>query len=132
MFAIDVTEAAFIDHPQPATDALTYLRALGIKVALDDFGTGVSSLTTLCRAPLDEVKIDSSVIACLEGSTDDTTLVSAISHAARTAGLKLIAEGVDSTKKLRRLQALGCHYAQGMLFAPPAPISHLIHTFASA
>jgi EAL domain-containing protein (putative c-di-GMP-specific phosphodiesterase class I) len=115
------------DH---AIDLLHIARNRGIKVVLDDFGSGDTRLTALDRAPLDELKIDAPIVAALEDTRAYPRFIAAIIHAARAYDLKVIAEGVDSTTKVRRLRELGCQFAQGLLFGEPQPVSRVLQDVA--
>jgi EAL domain-containing protein (putative c-di-GMP-specific phosphodiesterase class I) len=130
LFEIEITEQVLTDDH--AIHALARLRGYGVKVVLDDFGSGTSSLTVLDRAPIDALKIDMPVIAALEDPRDDARLINAITTVAHIYGLKVIAEGIDTTRKLQRLHALGCELGQGMLFGEPQPLGRVIQAYAHA
>jgi EAL domain-containing protein (putative c-di-GMP-specific phosphodiesterase class I) len=131
LFEIEITERAIVEYGELATRQLRALRARGVKIVLDDFGSGTSSLTMLGRTPLDEVKIDAPVIAALEDVHDQGRLAEAIMRTARIFDLKVIAEGVDTTQKLRRLHTLGCEFGQGILFGEPRPIGRVLKDLVS-
>ena len=94
---------------------------MGVKVLIDDFGTGYSSLARLKRFPLDVIKVDRSFVDGVGAEDEDTAIVAAIVDIARSLGLQVIAEGVEGEVQLERLRELGCHAAQGYLFAGPLP-----------
>jgi EAL domain-containing protein (putative c-di-GMP-specific phosphodiesterase class I) len=108
---------------------LQALKERGVRLSLDDFGTGYSSLTYLERLPLDELKIDRSFVTALEDERGDRTLIRMMVHLGRSLGLTVVAEGVDSVQKLTAAKQLGCHAAQGYLFAEPAPIEAIRQRF---
>jgi len=119
--ALEITESILIS-PGPTVDAaISYLRALGVRVGLDDFGAGKSSLGYLKRFPLDFVKIDRSLIAGLGIDDQDTAIVRATIDLAHNLGLQVIAVGVETEEQLEILELLGCERAQGYLFAPALP-----------
>jgi diguanylate cyclase (GGDEF)-like protein len=120
---IEVTETALVNNIECALDHITRLRKLGIKFAIDDFGTGYSSLSQLRVLPVDYVKVDRSFIKDLQDSpTDTTTLVRGIINLAHDLDLRVVAEGVDSEKKLSLLRAMGCDISQGFfLYRPMSP-----------
>jgi EAL domain-containing protein (putative c-di-GMP-specific phosphodiesterase class I) len=97
------------------------LQALGVQLSIDDFGTGYSSLAYLHRFPVDELKIDRVFVNGLTDGTDQGTLVTAVVAMAHALGLRIVAEGVETAAQADRLRALGCHRAQGYLYARPGP-----------
>jgi EAL domain-containing protein (putative c-di-GMP-specific phosphodiesterase class I) len=104
--------------------AATILRGLhdaGIRISVDDFGTGYSSLNHLKHFPISSVKIDRSFIRDLACDADDAVIVSAIIGTAHKMGLKVIAEGVETTEQLALLRSMRCDAMQGFLFSPPVP-----------
>jgi len=119
--SLEITESILIS-PRPTVDAaISYLRALGVRVGLDDFGAGKSSLGYLKRFPLDFVKIDRSLIAGLGVDDQDTAIVRATIDLAHNLGLQVVAVGVETDEQLEILDLLGCERAQGYLFAPAGP-----------
>ena len=117
---LEVTESVLMEDPARATQALSELRTLGIRIAVDDFGTGYSSLSHLQRFPVDVLKIDKSFIDPLALHDEDSSaLVTAIIGLAGTLGLDVIAEGIEHQSQLHRLVELGCHRGQGFLMARP-------------
>jgi diguanylate cyclase (GGDEF)-like protein/PAS domain S-box-containing protein len=117
--AIEITEGMLLDGGDGVADQLLALRQAGIQVSLDDFGTGYSSLSYLHRFDIDYLKIDRSFVQNLEISPQNKALCEAIIVMAHKLGLKVVAEGVESTKQRDLLIAAGCDYAQGYLFSRP-------------
>jgi diguanylate cyclase (GGDEF)-like protein/PAS domain S-box-containing protein len=117
-FEIEVTETVLLDgESRGVASTLERLHRNGVKISLDDFGTGYASLTHLKRFPVDELKIDRSFVRNIENDADDAAIVSAVISLARSLGLKVVAEGVETQGHVERLRAAGCHYGQGYLFA---------------
>jgi EAL domain-containing protein (putative c-di-GMP-specific phosphodiesterase class I) len=100
---------------------LESLRALGIRIAIDDFGTGFSGLSYLRHLPADIIKIDRSFVSDLPTGRSATTLITSIVELARTLGLDVVAEGVETDEQWQALRALDCAQGQGYLFARPEP-----------
>ncbi|MGY5954890.1 biofilm formation regulator HmsP [Kosakonia sp. BK9b] len=114
---LEVTESRRIDDPQAAVAILRPLRDAGVRIALDDFGMGYAGLRQLQHMkslPVDVLKIDKLFV---EGLPEDSSMVSAIIHMARSLGLEIIAEGVENEAQRRWLAEAGVDVAQGFLFA---------------
>jgi len=63
------------------------------------------------------LKIDSSFIRDVTHDQDDAAIVNAIMAMARSLGMKVVAEGVETSEQLQYLQAQQCDSAQGYLFS---------------
>ncbi|MBV9881571.1 MAG: bifunctional diguanylate cyclase/phosphodiesterase [Sphingomonadaceae bacterium] len=116
---VEVTESGLIEDLGAAADLLAELRGGGLRVAIDDFGTGYSSLAYLKALPLDYLKIDKRLCQDIAGSLRDRIVVRSVIDMARSLGLGVIAEGVETEEQLRLLAEEGCTLYQGFLCAPP-------------
>lgn len=122
---LEVTESAAMGDVDRSMDILTRLRLRGIGLAIDDFGTGYSSLVQLQRLPFSEVKIDKSFVIDCATSKDKAVIVGAIIDLAHRLGLRVVAEGVETSEALRLLVDAGCDAGQGYLFARPLPADEI-------
>jgi diguanylate cyclase (GGDEF)-like protein len=118
---LEITESAVMRDPVLAARHMQLLRVAGVRFAMDDFGTGYSSLAQLSRLPVDELKIDRSLIAHAHARPDDTTIVTSTIELAHSMGLRVVAEGVEHVEAWNLLRRLGCDFAQGYLIAKPLP-----------
>jgi diguanylate cyclase (GGDEF)-like protein len=118
---LEITETVLLEAAGTPVRTLSQLKRLGVQVALDDFGTGHSSLSHLRRLPLDIVKLDRSFIEELDDVGRDVAIVSAVLDMARSLGLRVAAEGVETEKQAACLRALDCELAQGFLFSAARP-----------
>jgi EAL domain-containing protein (putative c-di-GMP-specific phosphodiesterase class I) len=118
---LEITETVFRNGRGPASPTLAMLKALGVGLAVDDFGTGYSSLDSFASAPFDALKIDQSFIRDMETNVRHRAIVRTISGFAEDLGLSLTAEGVETAGQARLLAAMGCHAAQGYLYARALP-----------
>lgn len=123
--AIEVTESLVMNDMEASIRALQELRELGVRVLIDDFGTGYSSLTYLRRLPTSIVKIDRSFITGVTSGHQDLAIVSSIVHLAHGLGLRVVAEGVETTAQCAVLRASGCDAGQGFLWSPGVPVQEL-------
>jgi len=129
---LEVTEGVVIDDADAAENAMFDLRAMGVRLSLDDFGVGYSSLIYLRRFAFDKIKIDRSFLEAMEATGESAILVHSIVHLGRALGLEVVAEGVETEEQRRFLQAVGCHYLQGYLFAKPSPVEDIDAMLARA
>ena len=118
---IELTESALMTNPEESAGVLKQLRKMGVSVAIDDFGTGYSSLSYLRRFPIDKLKIDRSFIRDLTISRTDESIVRAIVSLARSVGLKVVAEGIESAEQLEFVTRLECDQWQGYHCCAPQP-----------
>jgi diguanylate cyclase (GGDEF)-like protein len=118
---LEVTEGVLVRDLDAVVAELEALRGLGIRIAIDDFGTGFAGLSYLRHLPADVIKIDRSFVSDLPASRSATTLITSIVELARTLGLDVVAEGVETEEQRQALVELNCARAQGYLFARPQP-----------
>jgi diguanylate cyclase (GGDEF)-like protein/PAS domain S-box-containing protein len=116
---LEVTERVLMANVAEHSETLRRIGELGVRLAIDDFGTGYSSLAYLRRLPIDKLKIDRSFLRELDSSRGDAAIVETIAAMARSLGLHVAAEGVETEAQLKRLLAAGCHEWQGHFFSPP-------------
>ncbi|MDO6442843.1 MULTISPECIES: EAL domain-containing protein [unclassified Marinobacter] len=121
--SVEITEGLLLNASKDVTDKLLQFRDAGIQVAIDDFGVGYSALSYLRRFDIDYLKIDQSFIRNLETEQNDLVLSEAIVIMAHKLGLKVIAEGVETSEQHRLLREIGCDHGQGYLFSRPLPAS---------
>jgi diguanylate cyclase (GGDEF)-like protein len=118
---LEITEGTAMQGAERTIAIMHRLKSLGVKLALDDFGTGYSSLSYLKRFPLDVLKIDQSFVRNITTDPGDAAISRAVVMLARSFGMSVIAEGVETTDHLRFIADLGCEEYQGYLFSKPVP-----------
>ncbi|WP_299507664.1 EAL domain-containing protein [uncultured Roseobacter sp.] len=116
---LEITETALLENEDVVVDRMNELRALGVKISLDDFGIGYSSLNYLRKYPFDKVKIDQTFVR--EPFADESAheIVEAVAKLGSAFGMTVLAEGVETSEQLSRIQLKGCSSAQGYLLSPP-------------
>jgi diguanylate cyclase (GGDEF)-like protein/PAS domain S-box-containing protein len=116
---LDLTEHTVMTDNDDVTQRLRRLRGLGVELALDDFGTGFFSIARIRELGFGRVKIDRSLVAGLPGHAENAAQVEAILVLARSLGVDVVAEGVETEAERAFLEAHGCAGLQGYLLSPP-------------
>jgi diguanylate cyclase (GGDEF)-like protein len=122
---LEITESVVIDDITGAIDKMRQLQTLGVQFSLDDFGTGYSSLSYLRQLPLNQLKIDRSFVSDITNDNMNTSIVGTIIGMARSLGMEIIAEGVETEEQLKYLMQKGCREYQGYYFHPALPAHEL-------
>ncbi|MBB4287021.1 putative bifunctional diguanylate cyclase/phosphodiesterase [Roseospira goensis] len=112
---LEITESVLVNRPEEARTAVAALRALGVRIAVDDFGIGAASLSALHRCRADILKIDRTLVDGLPGDPTAAAISRSIITLARTLGLQVIAEGIETEDQRAFLVAAGCPVGQGHL-----------------
>lgn len=118
----EITETAAISNLQTSVNFINSIRDMGCRFALDDFGSGLSSFSYLKTIPVDYVKIDGTFVRDIVDDRMDLAIVEAINNIAHVAGLRTIAEFVETRAVFDKLRELGVDYAQGYHLDQPAPL----------
>ncbi|MET0426338.1 MAG: EAL domain-containing protein [Actinoplanes sp.] len=123
---LEITESVAVSELAIVDDVLAELRATGVQLSLDDFGTGYSSLAIVTRARVDEIKIDRSFVDDMIDSPAAEAVVRGAVELGSRLGVRVIAEGVETTEQRAALIALGCPTAQGYHFCKPMPADRIV------
>ena len=118
---VEITETALLSDAAIGIAALDELSRSGVKIAVDDFGTGYASLTYVKSHQIDVLKVDGTFVAGLPGDPEDVAIVSATVALGSNLGMRIVAEGIETTAQFEAARALGCTEAQGYLFTPALP-----------
>lgn len=122
---LEITEGLLMDNNQTNSAVIAELKNMGVAISIDDFGTGYSSLSYLKRFPVDILKIDQSFVQNIHVDPVNAPIVTAIITLAKSLGLTVIAEGVETEDQLAFLRMQGCDSMQGYLFSQPLPAHEL-------
>ena len=126
---IEVTETGLLDTSAASREHLVQMRNAGLRLALDDFGVGFSSLAHLRDLPIHRLKIDRSfTVECMRDART-LTIVKAVIEMARSLGISVTAEGIETQAQQTWMQHLGCDTAQGYLFSRPLHADDFIRLF---
>ena len=130
---VELTENTLMVNSAPNLEKLQRIRQLGARVAIDDFGTGFCSFSYLLQYPVDRLKIDQSFVIKAVTEPNAATVVRTIVAMSHNLGIKVIAEGVETTEHLNFLAHRGCDEGQGYYFSRPVAAAgfgetvHAIH-----
>jgi EAL domain-containing protein (putative c-di-GMP-specific phosphodiesterase class I) len=118
---LEITEHAAI------ADYAAFRQAIGrlgpqVRVAVDDAGAGYASLSHILELQPAFVKLDRSIVTGLEADESRAALVAGMGHFARSTGMRLVAEGVETKDELAALRRLDVDLAQGYLLGRPEPV----------
>ncbi len=123
---LEVTESLLLEDAEAAIELLGELNKRGVRVAIDDFGTGYSSLSYLKRMPIQTLKIDRSFVSELSSDNNVAAIARTVIVLARSLGLDVLAEGVETAEQAAWLQREGCDWAQGWFFGRPMPAEDFV------
>jgi diguanylate cyclase (GGDEF)-like protein len=123
---LEVTESVAMATDLETQETLRELRRLGVGLALDDFGTGYSSLSYLARTKVDLLKLDRAFLANVDEDPVQARLVGAVIQLATSLGIEIVAEGIERSTQLNRVQELGGRLGQGFLLGRPVEAAALL------
>lgn len=132
LLELELTETMLMRDVDRATDILSRLRALGVKLSIDDFGTGYSSLAYLKRFEVDVLKIDRSFVHDIRTDGADGKIAAAVIALAHSLGQQVVAEGVETEYQRDYLTRHHCDVLQGYLFGRPMPGEEFVARLAAA
>ena len=116
---IEITEGVLMHKEKSIQELFDQLSQLNIAFSIDDFGVGYSNFAYLKRFPINSLKIDQSFIQDVTTDPSDAAVVKAIIQMAHSLGLKVVAEGVETSAQKEFLLAHSCDFMQGYYFGRP-------------
>ena len=116
---IEIHETALAGDLEQVKQALTRLKAHGLRLCIDGFGTGASSLSNVAQLPLDEMKLPATFVANMREPGTEAKIVRSLVHLARDLDLRVVAEGVADAETALALSTLRCERIQGEYVSPP-------------
>ena len=124
--SFELLESIFLDDlDDTASWNIEAIRDMGIGLSIDDFGTGHASIISLLKLRPDRLKIARQFIDQLETSVPQRKLMRSLIDIGKSLGIKVVAEGVESSGQARILTELGCDMLQGFALLRPASASVL-------
>ncbi|MDD3362364.1 MAG: EAL domain-containing protein [Hespellia sp.] len=119
MLKLEITESAYIEHPEQILLAIKELQEQGFIILMDDFGSGYSSLNMLKDAPVDILKIDMAFMVGIKDSTRGSDILHSVVDMTKRIDMQTVAEGVETKEQYRLLKNMGCDTIQGYYFSKP-------------
>ena len=121
MIELEITETCLAHDSEKFIATLKTLKGLGVQIAIDDFGVGYSSMAYLKSFPVDRLKVDQTFAKNLATSEKDRSIYKAIVSLGHNLGLRVVAEGVETSEQYYLLRDIGCDEVQGFFFSMPVP-----------
>ena len=115
---LEFTERVLIEDAPDTVRTFARLRELGVSLSIDDFGEGYSALNYIRRLPIHGLKLSQLFVQGVPDNQSDVAVCQAVTGIARSLGLGLVAEGVETQRQRAFLRELGVLIGQGFLFAP--------------
>ena len=115
---LEITETAADYDPSITDKNIDELAAMGISFSLDDYGTGYSNIKRVVNLPLDIVKLDKCLVDEMDSNQMWTVITNTVKMLQRM-NKKILVEGVETEKALRKFESIGCDYIQGFYFSKP-------------
>lgn len=115
----EVTESERVTNQDHLRGILAFYRRSGFKVALDDVGSGYSGLNLLRDLRPDYIKIDMHLVRDVDRDAFRQSIVRHIIAIAREAGIKIVAEGIETSAELQWLRRHNVDLLQGYALARP-------------
>lgn len=128
---LEVTESAIVLDPIRAEETLVALNDMGVGLSIDDFGTGYTSLASIKRLPINEIKIDRSFITNMLTDNKDAMIVRSVIELGHNLGLTVVAEGIETEEIMDELSDLDCDEIQGYFICRPKAREQLGDWFSS-
>lgn len=129
---LEIKEGIAMSNATLTAARLIELTKLGVHISLDDFGTGFSSFKHLKRLPLENLKINQSLIRDIAADPDSRMIINAIASMAHNLNLNVTAVGVEDEDQLSFLRETECNEAQGYYFSRPLPAQEFAELVATA
>lgn len=114
---LEFTESFAMEDNENILRIVEALHKNGIGCSLDDFGSGFSSFSILKNIPFDEIKLDKCLIDPGYNANNDDIMLKSVVDLAKSLGMRIVQEGVETEEMLNRVKLFGCDVAQGYYYA---------------
>jgi PAS domain S-box-containing protein len=118
----ELPEADLLANPAAYREFVTALDGTGCRFAVTGFGRNLLSIRLLKQLRVDFLKIDAGIVIGTLSSPTALARVKAINDAAHAAGMRTVAECVESEPIRAALARVGTDFAQGFGISKPGPM----------
>ncbi len=119
MLILELTESRPVTDIPALREAVPRLRGLGYRLSIADVGPAARAPENLLDMPFAALKLDKDLVAAVGGSGTEREFLERAVAAARVAGMRVVAEGIEDRATWERMQALGVDEGQGFIIARP-------------
>jgi EAL domain-containing protein (putative c-di-GMP-specific phosphodiesterase class I) len=118
---LELTERASLEGVSDTEERIARLRALGYRIAVDDLGAGYAGLSYFASVKPEIIKIDLSLVRDIDRDVVKKRVVASLTSLAKSLGIEVVAEGIETTAERDALIEIGCDLLQGYALARPGP-----------
>ena len=128
---LEILEGLAFENIDQLNDTIACLHKAGFRVSMDDFGSGYSSLNTLGKLHIDQIKLDRMFLMDLRDDqrSSQNDVMNLIFALAQKLGVETVAEGVETQVDEELIQSMGCNYGQGYYYSKPIPAKEFCNIF---
>ena len=128
---LEILEGLAFKHISALTHTIQALNHAGFLVSMDDFGSGYSSLNTLGKLEINELKLDRGFLMDVVNDPDgsQSEVLASVLVLAKKLGIKTVAEGVETKESEDVIRSMSCDYGQGYYYSKPIPVAEFQKKF---
>lgn len=128
---LEILEGLAFENIQELNHTIARLNDAGFQVSMDDFGSGYSSLNTLGKLHIDQIKLDRMFLMDLkkEQRRSQYEIMFLIFAMAKKLGIETVTEGVETQEDMALIISMGCDYGQGYYYSKPIPVNDFCNAF---
>lgn len=128
---LEILEGLAFENSVELNNTIAHLNQAGFCVSMDDFGSGYSSLNTLGKLHIDQIKLDRMFLMDLkkEQRSSQYEVMLSIFAMAKKLGIETVTEGVETKEEETLIRSMGCDYAQGYYYGKPIPAKDFCEIF---
>ncbi len=131
MIIIEILEGLALQDVDKINEKIEQLHQKGFRISMDDFGSGFSSLNTLGKLKIDELKLDRGFLQDISGQNYERAelVMEQVIHMARKLHISTVVEGVETAENEQLIKTMGSDYEQGYYYRKPIPADDFHKTY---